>query len=81
MRGMGALADSMTVFASFAGKSPPVNPVVRNDSIPFLGLGFLDSSVLHLVFNFIRTCGLSIDSWGHFDEAAGIWYFAKIGWS
>ena len=79
MRGMCALADSMTVFTSFAGKSPPVNPVVRNDFIPFLGLGLLDSSVLHLVFNFIWNCGLSIDAWRHFDEAAGIWYFAKIG--
>jgi hypothetical protein len=79
MRGMCALADSMTVFASFAGKSPPVNPVVRNDAIPFLGLGLLDSSVLHLVFNFRGTCGLSIDARRHLDEAADIWYFAKIG--
>ena len=78
---MCALADSMAVFASFAGKSPPVNPVVRNDSIPLFGLGLLDSPVLHLVFNFIGTCGLSIDAWRHFDEAAGIRYYAKIGWS
>ena len=72
MRSMCALADSMAVFASFASESPTANPVVWNDSIPFLGLGLLDSSVQHLVFNFIGTCGLRIDVWRHFNEAAGI---------
>jgi len=78
MWGMSALADSMTVFTSFTSKSPPVNSVVWNDSIPFLGLGLLDSSVLHLVFSFFGSCGLSIDAWRHFSEVAGIWYCAKI---
>jgi hypothetical protein len=65
---MCAFADSVAVFATFASESPAVDSVVWNDSIPFLGLGLLDSSILHFVLNACGTCGLSIDGWRHFNE-------------
>jgi len=69
MRGMCALAHSVTIFASFASKRSAIDFVIRNESILFLGLGLLHSSILHLVFSGLRTRGVGIGGWRHFDEA------------